>query len=149
MKAHIFHFLLFTFTFQMAGCATIVSQSDYPVHITHKNNADVTIFNRSNSIVYSGPTPAYITLPAGAGFLKKARYRVIFSENSQDIEATILDASLDPWIFGNIIFGGLIGLIVDPATGAMWKLENSIGGGASISPSRGSNSYIYDNYNGF
>jgi hypothetical protein len=32
---------------------------------------------------------------------------------------------LDGWYIGNIVFGGLIGmLIVDPATGAMWKIEN-------------------------
>jgi len=32
--------------------------------------------------------------------------------------------SLNGWYFGNIIFGGLIGLlIVDPATGAMYRLD--------------------------
>lgn len=32
--------------------------------------------------------------------------------------------SIDGWYFGNILIGGLIGLlIVDPATGAMWKME--------------------------
>jgi hypothetical protein len=31
---------------------------------------------------------------------------------------------VDGWYFGNLLFGGLIGLlIVDPATGAMYKLE--------------------------
>ena len=35
-----------------------------------------------------------------------------------------LEASINGWYFGNIIFGGLIGiLIVDPATGAMWKIS--------------------------
>ena len=34
-----------------------------------------------------------------------------------------LDSSLSGWYFGNIIFGGLIGmLIVDPVTGAMYNL---------------------------
>ncbi|WP_321436341.1 hypothetical protein [uncultured Bacteroides sp.] len=32
--------------------------------------------------------------------------------------------NLNGWYFGNLIFGGLIGiLIVDPATGAMYRLE--------------------------
>lgn len=31
---------------------------------------------------------------------------------------------LDGWYFGNILIGGLLGmLIIDPATGAMWKIE--------------------------
>jgi len=34
-----------------------------------------------------------------------------------------LDSSLSRWYFGNIVFGGLIGmLIVDPLTGAMYNL---------------------------
>lgn len=33
-------------------------------------------------------------------------------------------SELSGWYFGNIVFGGLIGmLIVDPATGAMWNLS--------------------------
>jgi hypothetical protein len=36
-----------------------------------------------------------------------------------------LKASMNPWYIGNIIFGGLIGLvIVDPLTGAMWTLDS-------------------------
>jgi hypothetical protein len=35
-----------------------------------------------------------------------------------------LKATLSGWYFGNIIFGGLIGMLaVDPATGAMWNIE--------------------------
>ena len=35
-----------------------------------------------------------------------------------------IDTELDAWYFGNILLGGVIGmLIVDPATGAMYKLS--------------------------
>jgi hypothetical protein len=38
-----------------------------------------------------------------------------------------LTADIDGWYFGNLLFGGLIGiLIVDPATGAMWKLPENV-----------------------
>jgi hypothetical protein len=41
-----------------------------------------------------------------------------------DTRTVPIDFKLDGWYIGNIIFGGLIGfLIVDPATGAMWKLD--------------------------
>lgn len=34
---------------------------------------------------------------------------------------------LNGWYFGNIIFGGAIGmLVVDPATGAMWKIIDPV-----------------------
>lgn len=38
-----------------------------------------------------------------------------------------LSANLNGWYFGNILFGGPLGiLIVDPASGAMWKLPESV-----------------------
>ena len=40
-------------------------------------------------------------------------------------QATV-DTRMNGWYFGNILFGGLIGLfIVDPATGAMWRLPKT------------------------
>ena len=34
---------------------------------------------------------------------------------------------MDGWYIGHILFGGLIGfLIIDPATGSMWKLNESV-----------------------
>lgn len=36
-----------------------------------------------------------------------------------------IECKLNGWYFGNILIGGLIGfLIVDPATGAMYKLDS-------------------------
>ena len=37
-----------------------------------------------------------------------------------------LECSVNGWYFGNLLIGGLIGmLIIDPATGAMYKLDRS------------------------
>jgi hypothetical protein len=33
-----------------------------------------------------------------------------------------IEPRLNPWIFGNWLIGGVIRVIVDPATGAMWDL---------------------------
>lgn len=42
---------------------------------------------------------------------------------------------MDGWYVGNIIFGGLIGLLlVDPITGAMWKLPDTAQGNLVIDP---------------
>ena len=42
-------------------------------------------------------------------------------------QVATISAELDGWYIGNIVFGGLIGmLIVDPATGAMWRLDDSV-----------------------
>lgn len=36
---------------------------------------------------------------------------------------TRLEKKFNAWYIGNIVFGGLIGIIVDPITGAMYKLK--------------------------
>ena len=46
----------------------------------------------------------------------------VWGEVGRDLS---MSARLNAWYWGNILFGGLIGwLIVDPATGAMWKLKD-------------------------
>ncbi len=42
-------------------------------------------------------------------------------EGYQPYEITLTKKS-NGWVWGNIIFGGLIGLVVDASTGAMYKL---------------------------
>ena len=63
-------------------------------------------------------------LKAGSGFFGKAHYQVKFTKDGYDTKTIPVNFKLDGWYFGNILFGGVIGmLIVDPATGAMYKLD--------------------------
>jgi hypothetical protein len=49
---------------------------------------------------------------------------VTYTKNGYDTKTVPVEFKLDGWYFGNILLGGLIGmLIIDPATGAMYKLE--------------------------
>ncbi len=77
--------------------------------------------------VYSGTTPTTVTLKAKAGFFSPAKYNVDFLFSNGIKKNITLTASIDGWYIGNLLFGGVIGmLIVDPATGAMWKLPSAI-----------------------
>ena len=68
-----------------------------------------------------------VTLSARGGFFTPAKYQVEFSKKGGPTQTVPLTADIDGWFFGNILFGGLIGiLIVDPATGAMWKLPENV-----------------------
>lgn len=113
---------------QLIGCASIVSKSDYPVSFgSSPSNAIITITNNSGVEIYKGKTPTQVTLKSGAGFFKGARYTVKFEKEGCEPRSMVLEKQLDGWYLGNIIFGGLIGiLIVDPATGAMWKLPENL-----------------------
>ena len=65
-----------------------------------------------------------VRLKASNGFFSKAEYQLRLSAPGYDERIIPITFSLDGWYFGNILFGGLIGmLIVDPATGAMWKID--------------------------
>ncbi len=107
------------------GCCSIVRKSDYPVSFTSTPpGAAFTVTNQEGAIVHKGVTPATITLHSSAGYMDKADYTVDYALDGYAPLSRPLAARLDPWFWGNIVFGGLIGmLIVDPLTGAMWKLD--------------------------
>jgi hypothetical protein len=49
---------------------------------------------------------------------------VKFTKEGYDARVMTIQADLNGWYFGNLVFGGAIGmLIVDPITGAMWKIN--------------------------
>lgn len=74
--------------------------------------------------MYKGQTPATVTLKSGAGFFSKAEYQVKISSPGFEEQVIPINFKLNGWYFGNLLIGGVLGmLIVDPATGAMWKLE--------------------------
>lgn len=110
----------------LTGCASIVSDSTYPVRFQSSSNSDVIVKNQMGQTFYKGSTPTVINLPASEGFFQPAHYTAKFSNNGST-NTQPLNATLDGWYIGNILFGGLIGfLIVDPATGAMWKLNGPV-----------------------
>ncbi|MCR6720052.1 MAG: hypothetical protein NVV59_07060 [Chitinophagaceae bacterium] len=57
-------------------------------------------------------------------FSQKAEYQVKISSPGFEEQVIPINFKLNGWYFGNLLIGGVLGmLIVDPATGAMWKLE--------------------------
>ena len=112
-------------TFLFSSCASIVSKSSYTISINSvPSEAKIVIKDKKDIEIFSGQTPATMQLKAGSGFFGKARYQVTFTKNGYDTKTVPVEFKLDGWYFGNILLGGLIGmLIIDPATGAMYKLE--------------------------
>ncbi|WKN33574.1 hypothetical protein PZB74_09545 [Porifericola rhodea] len=109
----------------LSSCASIVSKTRYPVSLNSTpNNATVTITDKKGREVYSGQTPANIYLKSGSGYFGKAQYLIKFTKEGYQAKTVPITATLNGWYFGNIVFGGLIGfLIVDPATGAMYRID--------------------------
>lgn len=113
----------------LASCASILSDSKYPVTVNSEpSGATVTIRKKSDgTTVHQARTPATVTLAAGRGYFKSESYVLDFNKSGYPSRSYELNATMDGWYAGNLLFGGLIGiLIVDPVTGAMWKLEKNV-----------------------
>jgi hypothetical protein len=96
----------------LQGCATIVKGSKQQVTIT-SNPSQANIY--INGRLY-GKTPSLARLDR-----KDNQFIKIELEGYHPFE-THLQRKFNGWIFGNIIFGGIIGIIVDASTGAMYSL---------------------------
>ena len=117
--------ILMSTTILLSSCASIVSKSSYPITINSApSEAKIVIKDKKGIQIFAGQTPATIKLKAGSGFFGKARYQVTFNKNGYDTKTVPVEFKLDGWYFGNLLLGGVLGmLIIDPATGAMYKLD--------------------------
>ena len=63
-----------------------------------------------------GKTPFEIKLA------RKSEHEIMIKLEGYQTYQTTLTKKLNGWIFGNILVGGIIGVIIDPITGAMYNL---------------------------
>ena len=119
-----FLFIIITCAF-LSSCASIVSKTNWPVSIDSKpEGVHVSITNKRGVEIFTGKTPLVTKLKSGSGFFTKESYTVVMTYNGIEKRTINLECSINGWYFGNLFIGGLIGmLIVDPATGAMYKLD--------------------------
>ncbi|BCS54900.1 hypothetical protein GSVR_32080 [Geobacter sp. SVR] len=92
--------------------------------MTQPDEASCEILNLSTgNLEVKTKTPFTATLDASSGFFQNARYKIKLTKEGYLPYETHIDGKINGWYFGNVVFGGLIGiLLVDPASGAMWKI---------------------------
>lgn len=107
------------------NCATIVSKSRYPLTInTDPTGVKISITDGKGREVFKGKSPAIASLKSGAGYFKKAAYNVKLTLRGHEEKNVPVRFGLNGWYFGNLVLGGFLGLlIIDPLTGAMWKMK--------------------------
>jgi hypothetical protein len=112
-------------TLTLSGCATIFGGSTQAIIIASEPDAaSVTITNSAGEKVHSGNTPLTVTLKRGAGYFRSESYKVSIEKAGFKPSEVTITGSMNGWYFGNLLVGGLIGMLaVDPVTGAMWKLS--------------------------
>lgn len=115
-------------SFLLTGCASIVSESTYDVMIqSEPSDAQFTVTNRAGEQLFTGSTPTTVSLRASSGYFKNESYVISIEKQGMTPKTYTLTSTLDGWYWGNILIGGFVGmLVVDPATGAMYKLPETV-----------------------
>ncbi|WP_036304128.1 hypothetical protein [Methylomicrobium agile] len=111
-----------------SGCASIIHGATDEVKVgSYPDRVDFTVKNEDGEIVMRGVTPQTISLKRGNGYFDGENYNVEFDRQGYVSQSTSIESGLS-WMYpGNLIFGGLVGLlIVDPITGAMWNLDDQV-----------------------
>ena len=110
----------------LTGCASIVSGRHAEVAIdSYPSNAHVEIHDKRGRRVSSFNTPGVASLKRQGRYFMPARYTATIAAPGYQSAQVPLGSTVNPWIIGNIVIGGIPGLIVDNATGAAWKPKRS------------------------
>ncbi|MHB1328884.1 MAG: hypothetical protein ACYC2K_11850 [Gemmatimonadales bacterium] len=106
----------------LSGCATIVGGgSAQPVAIrSTPNSASFTVTSSSGLQMAQGTTPQTIRLP------RKNEYQVEFTAPGFQPQKVVLSRGTNGWIWGNLIFGWIVGFAIDFATGSAYKVEPAL-----------------------
>ncbi len=96
-----------------SGCATIISGSRQNVEIVSEPSSAKVYINE----IEIGNTPIQQNLK------RNQEYQLVVKLNGYGTYETKLVKKFNAWYIGNVVFGGIIGLVVDPITGAMYKLK--------------------------
>jgi len=101
----------------LGGCATVTTGSNQSVTLdTDPQGATCKVRRGEEQVAVVNPTPGTILIDKGFGALAVQCTKQGF----QDASGTLTPA-MHPMTFGNILIGGLIGIAIDAASGAMMK----------------------------
>ena len=112
----------------LSGCATIFNGQTQAVSIQSvPEGADISVTNSAGEKIHTGVAPVTLTLKRGAGYFRPESYTIRFAKAGFPDKEVTVTGSMSGWFIGNILFGGLIGMLaVDPVTGAMYVFPDTI-----------------------
>lgn len=124
MNIHLFsrHAIVIAAALLLSGCASIISGRTATVQIdSNPSDAYVVIHDKHGKQVLTTHTPASVELRRKDRFIWPAKYTATIEKPGYEPAIVPINSTLNPWVIGNVVFGGPIGLVVDSATGAGWK----------------------------
>ncbi len=113
MKKIISLLLMIMICVAQSGCATIVSSSDQEVRVlSDPPGAKIRVDG-----MLRGVTPTIVDLE------RKRRHQLQIEKEGYETVMRDTGKGFNWWFVGNILFGGIIGIIIDFSTGAVYKIK--------------------------
>lgn len=107
----------------LGGCSTIMTDRVYDVTISSTPpGAEYVIADQTGQAVSWGVTPAVEKLDAAAGYFDGQTYTVTYNGGPR----VTLDSKVTGWYWLGLVLSLTSGLIVDPLTGDMFELPDSV-----------------------
>lgn len=108
--------------FPLGACSTIVSGSNQSVSVTTPQvQAANCKLQNSKGEWYVSSTPGTTMVHSGMGDMS-----VLCEKDGYEKGSATYASSVKGWIFGNILFGGLVGTVIDMATGSGFEYPTSM-----------------------
>jgi hypothetical protein len=107
--------------FSAPGCATVMSGRHAEVGFySNVPNATVVIRDKHGKDVAAVQAQSKVALKRNERYIFPARYTATFMAPGYQPTEVDVRSKVNPWVLGNVVIGGLLGLAVDNATGAAW-----------------------------
>ena len=114
--------LLLSFVMMTTGCATLTKGTSQAVTVdTDPSGAMCTLTRDAKPLAIVNPTPGSVPVEKAQGTIAVACTKQGFLEVAGN-----LASEFQAMTFGNILFGGIIGVVVDAASGAMHQYPDSV-----------------------
>jgi len=116
MRARVAHYISWAITsVALTSCASMISGSMQDIRLT-STPPGATVTAEPGG--YRATTPTELTLRR-----KEGPYQITFALDGYEPYTVTLTKGTNGWVWGNLIIGGIIGLVVDMSTGAHEKLS--------------------------
>ena len=118
----------------LSGCASIIKGKTKDINVLTSTGEEVVV-----DVVSASGTQT-VRIPGVVNVKRDNRPVTIMVKNSAYTRpsTTVVSEKVELWTFGNLIFGGFLGLTTDASTGAMWDYDDSV-----VVPVYLKNGYVY------
>mgnify|MGYP000316308788 FL=1 len=106
----------------LSGCASIIKGGNQNINIMTSDgeNINATIFSKAGMM--DTQLPRLVSVQKDS---QDITIRVKEDKCHQET-VTVVNSHVEPWFWGNILSGGVLGSTTDSSTGAMWKYDETV-----------------------